>query len=550
MAHLYDKITPSLIDEEMLLTAVEEQGPKDEAGEIAKAEGIDFHQVKSLRLDYRNIMTMQGLFQFTGLTKLQLDNNIIEKIQGIDTLVNLVWLDLSFNSIQVIEGMDKLTKIEDLTFYNNKISRIQNMDNLKNLEVFSIGNNELNAIDNLVYLRRFPKLKTLNLSNNPICEMDVYSLYTAAILPNLVYLDYQLMEDTMRDKGYQKYVLPVEQLLDKERRQAAEEELAKTKAEQFALHTAAFVENLNGPHLFDAMYKNDREGTALNTMPNAGKQAVLFRETFVDICHKAFDFGVTAYHQRKAEVDLFWECVELAKTEDRKAGMKVIEDFIAVRSQTLEQLRDMRNTGQVKRTVSVYHARITMLWDKLMGNEMHLAGEIEEAIENLDYGLQDHVGHFLENIQGFMTKLRDAENNNHETIMAIANGNLEPILRGDVEVSDKLVEIFTDKDSMVGAVAASHDTHMLVIDSREDKMVSGINQWAADVLEEVKQAEIQRNRHRVIEISHRCECYRKELENVEMSFVKDQSPPRDEEKKRHRSVVRVTHITPIGQPTE
>ena len=54
MSRLYDTVEPSVIDEEMLLRAVEEQGPKEEAGKIAKTEGIDFGDVTTLRLDFKS----------------------------------------------------------------------------------------------------------------------------------------------------------------------------------------------------------------------------------------------------------------------------------------------------------------------------------------------------------------------------------------------------------------------------------------------------------------------------------------------------------------
>ncbi len=54
MSRLYDTVEPSVIDEDMLLKAVEDQGPKDEAGRIAKSEGIDFADVQSLRLDFKS----------------------------------------------------------------------------------------------------------------------------------------------------------------------------------------------------------------------------------------------------------------------------------------------------------------------------------------------------------------------------------------------------------------------------------------------------------------------------------------------------------------
>lgn len=122
MSRAYDTIEPSVVDEEMLQKAVEEQGPKEEAGRIAKEEGIDFADVVALRLDFRSkfsmfkwylchrienvcymfhivfvsffedILKIENLWCFKKLTKLQLDNNIIEKIEGLDTLVTLVWL--------------------------------------------------------------------------------------------------------------------------------------------------------------------------------------------------------------------------------------------------------------------------------------------------------------------------------------------------------------------------------------------------------------------------------------------------------------------------
>ena len=54
MSRLYDTVEPTVIDEEMLQKAVEEQGPKEEAGRIAKLEGIDFSDVEGVRLDFKS----------------------------------------------------------------------------------------------------------------------------------------------------------------------------------------------------------------------------------------------------------------------------------------------------------------------------------------------------------------------------------------------------------------------------------------------------------------------------------------------------------------
>ena len=54
MSRLYDTVEPAVIDDDMLQKAVEEQGPKGEAGRIAKTEGIDLDEVEALRLDFKS----------------------------------------------------------------------------------------------------------------------------------------------------------------------------------------------------------------------------------------------------------------------------------------------------------------------------------------------------------------------------------------------------------------------------------------------------------------------------------------------------------------
>ena len=61
MSRTYDNVAPSVIDDEMVQTAVEEQGPKDEAGRIAKSEGISFADVKELRLDFKSMNCFYNL---------------------------------------------------------------------------------------------------------------------------------------------------------------------------------------------------------------------------------------------------------------------------------------------------------------------------------------------------------------------------------------------------------------------------------------------------------------------------------------------------------
>ena len=53
MNRLHD-MEPRVMDDEMLKLAVGEQGPREEAGQLAKQEGILFKDVLSLQLDFQS----------------------------------------------------------------------------------------------------------------------------------------------------------------------------------------------------------------------------------------------------------------------------------------------------------------------------------------------------------------------------------------------------------------------------------------------------------------------------------------------------------------
>ena len=175
---------------------------------------MHFHEMETLMFSFKNILKIDNLEGLTNLTKVQLDNNIIEKIENLDHLVNLTWLDLSFNNISKIEGLDSLTKLTDLSLLNNRIEVIENLDTLLDLNVLSIGNNAIGNLENVMYLRKFPKLRLVNLAGNPICKDPEYRPYVLSRIKKLKYLDYRLVDgdavNTAREQ-YQDELMEVEE---------------------------------------------------------------------------------------------------------------------------------------------------------------------------------------------------------------------------------------------------------------------------------------------------------------------------------------------------
>ncbi|XP_069840337.1 dynein regulatory complex subunit 3 isoform X2 [Dendropsophus ebraccatus] len=437
---MYDTVEPNVIDDEMLRNAVEEQGPREEAGRIAKMEGINFKDVTSLRLDFKNILKIDNLWQFHNVTKLQLDNNIIEKIQGLETLVHLVWLDLSFNNIEVIEGLSALTKLEDLSLYNNRISVLENMDSLKNLQVLSIGNNNLTVLENLIYLRRFKQLRTLNLSGNPLCEEEQYRLFVAAHLPDLVYLDFRLIDENIRDIANVKYQYSIEELNHNETLEKVKREEEEEKQRELDRHKAAYVEYLNGPYLFESLYAEDVEGTRLSSLPAVAELVEPYRTKCSEICQNIFEYGLQHHEKREAEMAIFNECLQEAVTENQEAGAKKIQELESKNNELLYELSQITDQLILDAKSLQYSQDVAQLMDALLNLEIQLVDQLEEIIKEYERNIGELVSTFLETVQGLMAQIRDLENQHHEKLLELCINMLDRVLKGemDEDMTDEL----------------------------------------------------------------------------------------------------------------
>ena len=67
----------------------------------------------------------------------------------------------------------------------------------------------------------------------------------------------------------------------------------------------------------------------------------------------------------------------------------------------------------------------------------------------------------------------------------------------------------------MGALNATHDLHMLAIDSKEDKIASRVRQDLAALLKSLQEEELARSRKRVVEIEQYVEQQKEEVERNE-----------------------------------
>ncbi|XP_010872711.2 dynein regulatory complex subunit 3 isoform X4 [Esox lucius] len=467
MSRLYDTLEPSVMDKKMLQQAVEEQGPQDQAGQIAKEEGVLYEEVCQLCLNYRNILKIDHLWQFTSLTKLQLDNNIIVKIEGLECLTNLKWLDLSFNNIEVIEGLNSLVLLEDLSLYNNRISVIENMDTLLNLHILSLGNNLFTQLEN-------------------------------------------------REQAHGKYQYAIEEMRHNETQERKAIEAKKEQEDQFQLHMDAFVEHLNGPYLFDSMYADDAEAAKLSYLPGVPVLLETFKSQLVELCMQMFEVGLAQHGRREDELKSFFDCSREAVEENQQRAAQSVADFERARRQVMSEMQQATDPRLLETQLNHCNDEINQLCDSLMTQELQLVDQLEDIIKDFERDILDMVAGFVEVVQGIFAQCRDLENHHHEKLLEIAVATLEQVAKNELEedMPDDVRMLFVDKDTVINAVSASHDTHLLKIDNREDELVTRVNSWISALIKSIQDKEVKRNRKRIAEIHNYIDYVRDQLSEM------------------------------------
>ncbi|KAG5444676.1 Dynein regulatory complex subunit 3 [Clonorchis sinensis] len=517
---LWGTTEPTVITDTLLRAAVYAQGPKEEAGRIARVEGIEFSSVGELGLNFQNIFKISNLDAFTNLTRLQLDNNIIEKIENLDALTNLTWLDLSFNRIEKIENLENLHNLEDISLFNNQIKVIEGLDNLKKLKYLSLGRNLLDDLENTVYLRKFRGLRSLTLEENPLTSDANYRPYIFAFLAQLEYLDYQRIGEEARHAAYMQYQITVDQMNEKMKEEEEYEEICAYRAEQAQYHANAFVDDVEGDNLYDLIMRSDPDGMKFLSLPLVGEVVEQFRDKLADSSRMLFHFGLEEYAKRQQEEDCLREAIREVKVADREAGMKLIREFMDYKQNALQRLEAVPETQTtiIEEIFAAYREKIHELWDQLMANEMVISEQIEEVCTDFGRNIHEMVAFFLENTQNYLSKCREAANNFHDRLVEATLPYAERLGKADPQEAEQL--LFPDRETMANCLAQSKENQAIRIEMCEERIQKRARAWCEQLIESLNREEIiQRHLNRVTEINLFVDGQRTELDSFDLGAI-------------------------------
>ncbi|XP_068574863.1 dynein regulatory complex subunit 3 [Cebidichthys violaceus] len=503
------------MDEEILRKAIAEQVAEDHVGLIVKE--IHFDETLKLRLGCRDILKINHLWEFTSLARLDLNNNIIEKIEGLDHLINLTWLNLSFNRIEKIEGLVSLRKLEVLNLSNNRISVIENMDTLEKLSHFLIANNLLGQLDNVLYLRKFKNLFTVNLHGNPVSKEDDYKSSIAAYLPNLVCLDYRLIDENTKNEASIKYGYVLDEVQRAELQMQQADEVQQSQEAEIKLHTEAFVELLNGSHLFQSMFKDDPEAETLHRVPEVAHLLQTFEHQMVELCMQLSETGLAEHKRRETEVNSFFSGQSEAVTRYQREASQILANFEQQHKRRIVELQQLSDKDLVMVKINHCKEEINQLCNSLVALECQLISQLEDIIKKLDINISDMIGNFIKTAQGTFEQCRDLENNYHEKVQVIA-ATLENVAEDnpdeDMPGRDKM--LFVDKDTVMDALANSHKNHLWKIKDRETQLMTRADAWKVALVKGIQDTELKRNRTRISDVHRYADHLLEQLEDLSM----------------------------------
>ncbi|XP_017780302.1 PREDICTED: dynein regulatory complex subunit 3-like [Nicrophorus vespilloides] len=519
---------PQVIDHFMIKRCLDEQGLKGELGRLAREEGIPWGEVLQIRLEFMHILRIDHLWLLPGLTMLSLNNNLIENIENLETLIHLTELDLSFNKIKKIENLNDLVKLEVLNLFNNSIETIENMETLTNLEIFSIGNNHITDRDNVLYLRRFTKMQSVNMAGNPCALEDNFRTFVAIFLPNIVYYEYKLVEPNEREEGkklYAQKIIDLEEIeiVTREERRKVQEELSEAE-----LHSESFVEFLGSSHLFDQMFEKDYDGQTLLKVDEEAKQFYTEYETqFLELTKQIFENGQTQFKIRKEEVAQFFKITEGAKLNNQTESIEHMEAFMQIKDDMFKTIRSHKvaflegklsmqdyNT-MIEEYKKTYYEAIHTTWTTLMGLEVTMFEQLEETNQVFEQSLTEMINNFIEMAQGYFAQMRSLQQTYTELISEMATRYLTTTtLSSRMIIPLDIAPLFMDRDTLMNAIAASHDLHLLAIDNREDMLVRRAKTWLSNLVNDLQKDEITRNRAKILEINHYLDIQKDEFNEI------------------------------------
>lgn len=273
---------------------------------------------------------------------------------------------------------------------------------------------------------RFPALRSLSLKGNPVeNDEENYPLMPLAILSDLSFLDFKMVDSVLREKGLEKYEIKVLETKDNEIKEIKMREKAELEAKEKQDRVNAFVNHV--PQLFDLMYEEDVDGNIINQIPEIMEVVENFKESINKVCSTIVEEGLVRLKTRTAEIDDLLESRNAAIDNANQRATHLVDEFLALQEANASS-EDLSK-------------KIDELDNELMEIEVTLNEKIDETIKEFERYFSDMCASFLEYTSGQYTKIREIQALHNERMQEDSQVQLERFIKNDVpdDVSYKVL---------------------------------------------------------------------------------------------------------------
>ncbi|KAL3285154.1 hypothetical protein HHI36_019275 [Cryptolaemus montrouzieri] len=251
-----------------------------------------------------------------------------------------------------------------------------------------------------------------------------------------------------------------------------------------------------------------------------------FEDNIIIECRNIFFLGQEQYEYRQVEIEQYTNSVESAKLENQQKSITYMEDFLKEKAEIFEAIQDAQEKFNVIQSIEEYNNTVETYgemfqnllhstWKSLMKMELELFEQMLDVNETFEHVLTDLINNFIEAAQGLFTRIRDLESDFSDAVSEVMKRYQVTIsMLEDPQIPPALKEIVADKDALTNALGASHDIHALLIDTREDTLITNAREWLEKLVSNLERDEVTRNRNKIMEISHFMDVQREEFDTL------------------------------------
>ncbi|KAF3846426.1 hypothetical protein F7725_003504 [Dissostichus mawsoni] len=366
----------------------------------------------------------------------------ILRIDHLWEFTSLARLNLNNNLIENIEGLDHLINLTWLGFIKDVVLKyepnlsfngIELIEGLESLQKLELLNLSDNKISVLENMETLERLTHFSIANNLLGELDIV-LYLRKF-KNLFNIN--LFGNPCSKEGdYTLFIaafFPDLKFLD----YTLLDE--NTKKEASIKHRYVLEE---------MRWKKTLNSLTIHT----------FEKQMGDLCKQVFETGLAEHKRRDKEVNCFFTGQKETVIEYQQKALHILANF---EQQHKERTVDMR---------------------KLSDREL-----LKDITKRLDINISEMVGYF--------TEMDDYNGKVRVTALALlddaSKDHLDEFLPDDVRI------LFTDKETVMDALATGHDNHLMKINDRETQLVSRANSWKVALIKGIQDKDLKENRMRI-----------------------------------------------------